>query len=85
MLCVSKVPHEVEAWQTRLMLKFLSITNWLFTCTLNRLMSAGIWPSARSEPSLGPVLPRVPTHQPSTAAADVIGTAVREPSAAQLP
>lgn len=46
---------------------------------------SGIGVRPRPEPSLGPVLPRVPSHQPAAAAADVAGAAVREPAAAELP
>ena len=37
------------------------------------------------EPSLGPVLPRVPSHLAAAAAADKSGATVREPQAADVP
>lgn len=45
----------------------------------------GVWSGPRSEPGVGPVLPRVPPDQPAAAAADVTGVAVREPASAELP
>lgn len=46
---------------------------------------SGINKRARLEPSVGPVLPRVPPHQPAAAAADVAGAAVRVAAPAGLP
>lgn len=45
----------------------------------------GVRSGARPEPGVGPVLPRVPAHQPAAAAADDAGAAVREPALAGLP
>lgn len=45
----------------------------------------GINERPRFEPSVGPLLPRIPSHQPSVAAADVTGAAVRVAAAAGVP
>lgn len=63
---------------------FVLPTYLAYTYFVKIIFFSGIRPSARSKPGLGPVLPRIPSHQPPAPTADVTRAAVREHAPAQL-